>query len=79
MGITGKGWGPGIANDENGKPRQITGVTFNSKKLKPLTGEISPNDYAGNFIEFLETAPDGAPWCFWYGSTEPHRAYEFQS
>ena len=79
MGITGKGWGPGIANDENGKPRQITGVPFNSKKLKPLTGEISPNDYAWNFIEFLETAPDGAPWCFWYGSTEPHRAYEFQS
>jgi len=79
MGITGKGWGPGIAHNESGKPRAITGKPFNDRKAKPLTNAISNNDYAGNFVDFLEAAPQGKPWCFWYGSTEPHRGYEFQS
>ncbi|MGV3485035.1 MAG: sulfatase [Planctomycetaceae bacterium] len=79
MGITGKGWGPGIALNAAGKPRLITGQPFNQRKAKPPTAAISNNDYAGNFSEFLQAAPDGKPWCFWYGSTEPHRGYEFQS
>lgn len=79
MGITGKGWGPGIANDAGGKARQITGVGYNKRKMTPPTGEISATDYAGNFVDFLEAAPGDRPWCFWYGSLEPHRAYEFQS
>ncbi|MCY2973852.1 MAG: sulfatase [Planctomycetota bacterium] len=79
MGITGKGWGPGIANDAGGKPRQITGKPYNAKKAKPITNAISNNDYASNFVDFLDAAPKEKPWCFWYGSTEPHRAYEFQS
>jgi arylsulfatase A-like enzyme len=79
MGITGKGWGPGIANDGEGKPRQITGKPFNKRTAPPLTTGISKNDYAGNFADFLDAAPANAPWCFWYGSTEPHRGYEFQS
>ncbi len=78
-GITGKGWGPGIANDEAGQPRKITGVAYNKRKAKPPTNAISGNDYAGNFADFLDAAPEGAPWCFWYGSTEPHRGYEYQS
>lgn len=79
MGITGKGWGPGVANDANGKPRQITGKLFQSKKTEPATSASSNNDYAGNFAEFLNAAPKGKPWCFWYGCLEPHCAYEFQS
>lgn len=79
MGITGKGWGPGIANDADGKPRRITGVPYNQRKLKPPTKGISINDYAANFADFLDAAPAGIPWCFWCGSTEPHRDYEFQS
>ena len=35
------------------------------------------NDYAGNFADFLQAAPAGQPWCFWYGGLEPHRAYEY--
>lgn len=35
---------------------------------------------AGNryqsFEAFLEARPEGAPFCFWYGSTDPHRPYE---
>jgi arylsulfatase A-like enzyme len=79
MGITGKGWGPGVANNAEGKPRQITGKQYNKRKAKPLTTEMGNNDYAANFIDFLDDAPKDEPWCFWYGCTEPHRGYEFQS
>jgi arylsulfatase A-like enzyme len=79
MGITGKGWGPGIANDPAGKPRQITGNPFNNRKAPPPTSGILNNDYAANFADFLDAAPQDKPWCFWYGSLEPHRGYEFQS
>lgn len=79
MGITGKGWGPGIANDADGKPRAITGKPFNGRKTKPPASGISNSDYAANFVDFLDAAPEGAPWCFWYGATEPHRGYEFRS
>jgi N-sulfoglucosamine sulfohydrolase len=78
MGLTGKGWGPGIALDTEGRPRQITGIPFNRHKLEPPAKGISANDYAANFADFLDGAPEGRPWCFWYGSTEPHRGYEFQ-
>jgi N-sulfoglucosamine sulfohydrolase len=79
VGITGKGWGPGIANDINGKPRQITGIPYNKRKLKPSTSGITNTDYAANFTDFLEDTPKDTPWCFWYGALEPHRKYEFGS
>ena len=75
-GYTGKGWGPGIANDKNGKKRNITGKAFQSKKSKPPAKAISSNDYSDNFKEFLNACPEGKPWSFWYGSREPHRGYE---
>lgn len=78
-GYTGKGWGPGIANTADGQPRQITGERFAGRTAKPPTTGISNNDYAGNFQDFLQTADDAQPWVFWYGTTEPHRGYEFQS
>ncbi|MEN3939719.1 sulfatase [Prosthecobacter sp. SYSU 5D2] len=79
MGITGKGWGPGIANDAEGKPRQITGKPYNKRKAKPPATAMGNNDYAANFADFLADAKEGEPWCFWYGCTEPHRGYEFES
>lgn len=79
MGITGKGWSPGIAKDASGKARLMTGKPFNQRKAPPPASGIANNDYAANFRDFLDAAPAGAPWCFWYGSTEPHREYEFQS
>jgi N-sulfoglucosamine sulfohydrolase len=78
MGITGKGWGPGVANDAEGKPRRITGAPFNRRTSTPPAKAISNNDYSANFADFLDAAPAGASWCFWYGALEPHRAYEFQ-
>jgi arylsulfatase A-like enzyme len=79
VGCTGKGWGPGVAIDENNKPRRMTGTPLNRHKLKPPYSGIGNNDYAANFIEFLEQAPADQPWCFWYGAIEPHRGYEKNS
>lgn len=76
VGFTGKGWGPGVAKDSDGKPRQMTGQGFNRRKEKPPARNISANNYAGNFDDFLQAAPQGKPWCFWYGATEPHRGYQ---
>ncbi len=76
-GFTGKGWGPGIANDVDGNPREITGKRFSSKKAKPPAKMISSIDYAANFQEFLAASSDDKPWVFWFGTTEPHRAYEY--
>src|SRR5688572_5628413 len=78
-GMTGKGWGPGVANDMHGKPRQMTGRPFNRGKSEAPTPAMSANDYAANFKDFLSTVPPGRPWSFWYGAHEPHRAYEYGS
>lgn len=79
VGYTAKGWAPGIANDKDGKPRQLTGVAYDLHKTTPPAKYISTNDYTANFEEFFNQKPKGVPFCFWYGSTEPHRAYEFRA
>ncbi len=80
VGKTGKGWGPGFAGTHpDGSNRQLVGPGFDRRKAKPPTSAISNNDYAANFDDFLAAAPEGEPWCFWYGATEPHRAYEYGS
>ncbi len=78
-GLTAKGWGPGVANDSSGKPRQMAGKPFNQRKAAPPAKGIENNDYAANFEDFLNAAPKDQPWSFWYGALEPHRAYEYGS
>ncbi|HEX8199767.1 MAG TPA: sulfatase [Isosphaeraceae bacterium] len=29
-----------------------------------------------DFEQFLRSVPDGRPFCYWFGSTDPHRPYE---
>ncbi len=77
VGKTGKGWAPGVANDADGKPRQLAGSPFDRRRTQPPAKAIAPTDYAGNLAEFLDRKPDDQPWCFWYGGFEPHRAYEY--
>ncbi|MGN6547876.1 MAG: sulfatase family protein [Aureliella sp.] len=79
VGVTGKGWGPGIAEDKNGKPRLMTGKPYNKRQAPAPASGMSRNDYAANFVDFLDAAPADTPWCFWYGAAEPHRGYEYQS
>lgn len=79
VGYTGKGWGPGIANNAEGKRRDITGTNYSKQKATPPTNAINKNDYSANFADFLNDAQKDQPWCFWYGTTEPHRGYEYGS
>lgn len=76
VGETGKDWSPGVALDIDGNRRALVGQAFQERKVKPPAKHMSNNDYAGNFEDFLNSAPDAQPWCFWYGSIEPHRPYE---
>lgn len=79
VGYTGKGWGPGRALAEDGTPRNLTGKEWNQKKAPCPTKGISNIDYAENFKSFLNHRDKDKPFCFWYGSYEPHRKYEFGS
>ncbi len=79
VGFTGKGWAPGVPGEIDGKPRQLAGRPYQTRKLKPPTKGISATDYAANFTDFLAARPADMPFCFWYGGFEPHRAYEFDS
>jgi arylsulfatase A-like enzyme len=75
VGFTGKGWGPGDFA-RGGFKRNPAGKTYSQVKNKGPTSGISPVDYAANFQLFLKDRPKDAPFCFWYGGHEPHRAYE---
>ncbi|MBX3744412.1 MAG: sulfatase [Verrucomicrobiae bacterium] len=79
VGHTQKGWGPGVATNSLGQPRRLTGFAFNARRAPPPATGIAPADYAANFEDFLEAAPDDRPWCFWYGALEPHRGFQFGS
>ncbi|TWU44522.1 Arylsulfatase precursor [Rubripirellula tenax] len=78
-GMTGKGWGPGVALTDDGKPRQMTGKKYGKRRQKPPAGGISSTDYAANFVDFLDDVDSTKPFFFWYGGFEPHRAYEYAS
>lgn len=79
VGSVAKGWAPGVPGSINGKERELTGPKFDIHKTTPPTEYISDNDYARNFEEFLKVRPKDKPFCFWFGSKEPHRAYEFKA
>ncbi len=78
-GYTAKGWAPGVPGMLNGKNRELLGKEYSNIKTTPPTMDICNVDYAANFEAFLDANKDGKPFCFWYGSREPHRRYEFKS
>jgi N-sulfoglucosamine sulfohydrolase len=57
IGMNGKGWAPG---SEEGWERNPAGPKFGN------------NDYSEAFREFLDKRPAEKPFCFWFGSREPH-------
>lgn len=77
VGKTAKGWAPGVADDANGKPRELAGQSYDKRRAMAPTKAINASDYAANFKDFLDANSNDQPFCFWYGSTEPHRAYEY--
>lgn len=72
VGMTGKGWSPGRANGWSQNP---AGKAYQSRTMEVPKG-VRRTDYAGNFDEFLNEREKGQPFCFWYGSSEPHRSYD---
>lgn len=76
-GFTGKGWAPGKPGMINGERRQLLGPNYSEIKLTPPAAYISNTDYAANFAAFLNDRSEDQPFSFWYGASEPHRAYEF--
>ena len=75
-----KGWAPGTVSQIKGVNRELVGKAYSNHRLDPPTTGISNVDYAANFDEFLmDRGDDKQPFAFWYGSLEPHRAYEFGS
>ena len=78
---TGKGYAP--ANQTLDYVwKNPTGTKYDAKKKRPeLNGVrlrgMSSNDYAENFKDFLAARDTSKPFCFWYGSTEPHRPYGY--
>lgn len=75
IGGTGKLWSPGNY-EASGRTRNPAGPIFSKHKLKPPFKGIRDNDYARNFVDFMEQRPKDKPFCFWYGSSEPHRVFE---
>ncbi|HEY2837862.1 MAG TPA: sulfatase [Pirellulales bacterium] len=78
VGCTGKGWGPGDWK-AGGFTRNPAGPETNRHKLEPPLKEVPKRDLAKNFAEFLKERRADQPFCFWLGTTEPHRAYERDS
>lgn len=80
VGYTGKGWAPGNPGMVGGQRRLLTGKPYNKRNTNPPTASISKEDYAANFIDFLDGSEAGEkPWFFWFGAREPHRPYEYGS
>jgi len=74
VGYTNKGWSPGDWKD-GGRRRNPAGEEFSSRTSKPAYRDLSTNDYAANFRDFLARRPKGTPFCFWYGAAEPHPGF----
>ena len=52
-------------------PGKLTGKW----KGDPPAGKV----YRGGFAQFLEARPEGKPFCFWLGASDPHRGYKLHS
>ena len=74
-GFTGKGWSPGRL-EVGGRDANPAGKEFQERRLKPPFRAMSNTDYAANFDDFLAQVKKDQPFCFWLGTSEPHRGFE---
>ncbi|MEE2938465.1 MAG: sulfatase [Planctomycetota bacterium] len=75
IGYTGKGWSPGRLAP-GGRKSNPAGKEYNRERLDPPYNGIRSTDYAANFHDFLQNVPDDQPFCFWLGTSEPHRSFQ---
>jgi uncharacterized sulfatase len=76
VGGTGKTWGPGSLAAGGWKDRHPMGKRYGKRRAKPPHRGETDTDYASNFDDFLADRKTGQPFCFWFGTYEPHRKYE---
>jgi len=78
IGYTQKGWAP---NDfrVHGWEDYPLGEVYNKRLVQPPANGIVTNNYSANFVDFLNECPENKPFFFWFGSSEPHRAFEANS
>ncbi len=81
IGHTGKGWSPG-RDGPGGRTENAAGPRYSKHQyglgeLKdvPQPAGMTRIAYSHNFADFLSRRPVGGPFCFWLGSSEPHRGY----
>lgn len=65
VGYAGKGWSPGNLA-ATGRSRNPAGEDFN---------RFGPVNLVANFEAFMDSVPAGTPFCFWWGSSHPHRPF----
>ncbi len=75
IGYTGKGWSPGRL-EVGGRSMNPAGHAFQRRRMKPPFKAMRNTDYAGNFADFLKQVKEDQPFCFWLGTSEPHRGFE---
>ena len=75
VGYTGKGWSPGRL-EPGGRTQNPAGEAFQRRRTKPPFKAMRNTDYAGNFEDFLKQVKKDQPFCFWLGTSEPHRGFE---
>lgn len=62
-GFCGKGWRPGISTERKGKGNPAGGIYYGKQYVK-------------GFKKFMGEHKKGQPFCFWFGSTDPHRGFK---
>ena len=75
IGTTGKSWGPGRL-EPGGRTENPAGPAYMERTLEPPFRGIRNTDYAGNFADFLSEVDGNESFCFWLGTSEPHRFYQ---
>ncbi|MEM8952640.1 MAG: sulfatase [Verrucomicrobiota bacterium] len=75
IGATGKAWSPGRL-EPGGRSENPAGPLFDQRTTPPPFKAMRNTDYAANFNDFLAQVPDDQPFCFWLGTSEPHRGYQ---
>ena len=76
VGYTGKGWAPGNWK-YLGLDRDPLVKEYNNRLEKEIAYGIDKRNYTLNFKDFLLDRPKDSPFFFWFGSTEPHREYQY--
>lgn len=75
VGATGKAWGPGRL-EPGGRTENPAGPFYEGRTIETPFRFMRNTDYAGNFENFMAEVKEGEPFCFWMGTSEPHRGYE---